>query len=93
MRWFVSFVKYFVVIFAGLALASYTILTVGPLLGICFGIIYAACQSGSTWFLFGAVWLVPAFIALVTSPAMIDYAELRRQRKIQKEKEEDEADR
>lgn len=81
MTWFKAFVKWFIVIFASLALLSYIIVTFGPLLGICFGLIYAACQSGNTWALFASIWLLPALIALATSPAMIDYMNLRKERK------------
>ncbi len=81
MKRFGSIAKFFVIIFAVLAALSYIVMTVGPLLGICLGIIYAACQSGSTWYLFASTLLIPGLIAVFTSPFMADYAALRRQRK------------
>lgn len=81
MNWWRSFLKWFAIIFAVLAISSYIIVTFGPVMGLCFGLIFAACESGSAWYLFAAVWVLPALIAVVTSPFLIDYVNLRNERK------------
>lgn len=84
-----SLLKWFVIIFGVTMGLSYSIVTFGPIVGLCFGLIYAACKSGSTWYLFVSIWLLPALIAIITSPMMVDYMNLRRERKDRLEKEAD----
>ena len=61
MTWLKSFLVWFIVIFASLAILTYVIVTFGPL------------------------WLVPTLSALVTSPVMVDYMNLRKERKEREE--------
>lgn len=79
--WLRSFVKWFVIVFAIAWVLIYILFqVVVPIIALCFGLVYAACQSGSGIYLFASMWVVPLMIALLTSPLMIDYANLRKER-------------
>lgn len=86
------FLSAFAILYVIFAIFSYVIVTVGPLVACAFGLIFAACQSGNTLFLFLSVLVIPALIAIFTSPFMVDYINLRRERQAREELEDEERD-
>jgi uncharacterized membrane protein (DUF106 family) len=89
---FKSIVRMFVMIFAVLAFSSYIIVTLGPIVALACGVIYSACQSGNTVYLLVSVWILPALIAIVSSPLMVDYMNLKREKKEREETDAEEMD-
>lgn len=79
----------FAVIFGVMTILVYIVVTVGPVYAIACGLVVSACVSGNTWLLLASQWILPGFIALLTSPLMVDYYETKKELKRLKEYLED----
>ena len=74
----------FVSIYIFLCGLSYAIVTVGPVLACLVGIVYVACTGGNSLMIAISVFIVPLFVALIASPFVHEYLELRKKHKTDK---------
>lgn len=68
----------FVTIYAILCILIYIIITVVPVAACLAGIVYLACTTGNPFLVTVSVFVVPAFLALIVSPFVHEYFELRK---------------
>jgi len=93
MTWFKSFVKWFSIAFVVAWLASYALtIVIAPVVACSFAVVYAACQSGNTLYLFISVWIIPTFMAIVFGFYAIKYHEMKDELAARKEAEAEEID-
>ncbi len=88
MNWKMVLKWFAILVFCVWALSA-LIVTFAPFIGMCFGVVYAACQSGNLWYMFAAQWILPVLLVAITSPAWIDYINLRHERKLRQMELED----
>lgn len=96
MNWFKKFLKFFVVIFAFIwVLSAIITVVIAPAVACAFGLIYAACQSGSTLYLFISMWVLPTIMAIIFGVYAVKYHEMKQEIEAMKKNlaEEQDADR
>lgn len=85
-KWLTAFLGSFFV----LLVISYLMVTVFPILACIVVLMHAACTSGSLWAFIGSLVLYNGFWAVILTPFVVEYFEMKKKLKELDESDDDE---